>query len=126
MANRQPAPLPAPRVVYYTDPVPHRGELLYPTERQLAARREEQHLAYLRWKARQLQFAERDRRVRRFLLGFGAVVGLGVLAGIALAVWLLSHALGGLGLLAIPLVLLAGGGVVVGGHRCVTVIQHWH
>jgi hypothetical protein len=29
-------------------------------------------------------------------------------------------------MLAVPLVLLIGAGLVVGGHRCITVVQHWH
>jgi hypothetical protein len=126
MAKHLPAPMPATRVVHYVDPVAHRGELLHPTAWQLAAHREEQHALYLKWKVRQAEIAERDRRVRRFLFGFGTVIGLAVLVGIVLVVWLLAHVLAGLGLLAIPLVLFAGSGLVLGGHRCVTVIQHWH
>jgi hypothetical protein len=42
--------------------------------------------------------------------------------------WLIYHwaTLTGLGLLVVPLVALVVLGVVAGGHRCVTVIQHWH
>ena len=100
--------------------------MLIVTPAQLAARRREQHLVYVRWAKRQAAIAEHDRKVRRFWLGFGAVIGTAVLAAVAVAGWLLWHATSGLGLLAIPLVVVLAAGVVVGGHRCITVVQHWH
>src|SRR5262245_30923060 len=115
MAKHLPAATPAIRVVHYVDPVAHRGELLYPTTAQLDAQRQAYRMAYLRWQGKQLALAEHDRRVRRFLFGLGAVVGLAAVAAIALVVWLLAHVLAGFGLLAIPLVLLAGSGLVIGG-----------
>jgi hypothetical protein len=123
MAKRLPAMPVTTRVIYYPDPAPYRGELLHGTEAQLAAWRQEQHLLYVRWKARQAAIAEHDRRVRRFMLGLGATVGVGVVGGLVVAGWLLAGLLGGLGLLAIPFVVA---GLAVGGHRCVTVVQHWH
>jgi hypothetical protein len=126
MANRRPAPVPVPRVVHYIDPAPHRGELLHPTGAQLDAWRREQRLAYARWAARRAAIAEHDRKVRRFWLGFGAVIGTAVLAGLTVLVWLAFHVLAAVGLLAIPLVLLAVAGIAAGGHRCVTIVQHWH
>jgi hypothetical protein len=128
MARNLPAtstPAAAPRVIYYVDPVPDRGQLTQATGAQVEARRRAQHIAYLRWKARQAEIAERDRKVRRFMLGFGAVTGLGVLAALGVAVWLVVHALG-TALLAVPLVLLGIPALAFGGRRCITIVQHWH
>ena len=82
-----------------------------------------------RWDAaRQEAIAERDRKARRFWLGFGAVAALGVLAGLAVVAWLVWQALAALslGVLATPVVILLVAVVGVGGHKCVTVVQHWH
>ncbi len=129
MAKQLPVParMPVPRVVHYADPAP-RPELVLYTAAQLAARRREQQALYARWAARQAVIAERDRKVRRFWLGFGAVTGLALLAVLAVAGWLVWHAITatGLGLLAVPLIVLAVAGVVVGGQRCITIVQHWH
>jgi hypothetical protein len=121
------AHIPAPRVVHYLDPTPRHGAV-YLSPARLAAREQAQRLAYARWAARQAAIAEHDRKVRRFWLGFGAVVGTAVLAGVAALGWLAWHAITatGLGLLAAPLILLALAGVVVGGRRCITTVQHWH
>src|SRR5439155_10780168 len=84
--------LPAPRVVHYLDPArPHLAQPVL-TDAQLAARQREWELAYTRWAIRQAEIAEHDRKVRRFWLGFGAVVGTAVLAAIGLAGWALYHA----------------------------------
>lgn len=116
------------RVVHYVDPVPNRDHLVLHTVAQLEARRAEQRALYARWVARQAVIAERDRKARRFWLGFGSIVALALLAGVTVAGWLVWHAIAGVGLgvLAIPVIVLALAGLVVGGHRCVTVVQHWH
>jgi hypothetical protein len=80
---------------------------------------------YLRWKARQEAIAERDRKARRFWLGFGSTLGLAVLALIGWAGWLLWISLG-LGAFAVPVLAVIVTAVAVGGHRCVTLVQHWH
>jgi hypothetical protein len=51
-----------------------------------------------------------------------------VLGGCGVLGWLAYRALTAtsLGLLAIPLALLAVFAVVAGGRRCITVVQHWH
>ena len=125
IAATQPA-----RVVHYIDPA-RRADLVMYDPRQVAARRREQAEMYARWRIRQEAIAEHDRKVRRFLLGFGAVVGAGLLAGLGVAGWIVWHALAGAG----PTLWLAALGVaavlgvpalVVGGHRCITVVQHWH
>ena len=128
MAKRLPAPRRMSRPVQYIDAVPRVGEVTLVTRAELAARRRHDAEQYARWQARQLAQAERDRRVRRFLLGFGLAVGTGLLAGIAISGWLIWHALAtaGVGVLAVPLVLLVAAGLVVGGQRCITVVQHWH
>jgi hypothetical protein len=116
---------PAARVIHYVDPASP-AELAFPlSPAQLAARQRRQQLAYARWAKRQAELAERDRKVRRFWLGFGAVIGLAVLAALALAGWLLWAGLG-LGALAIPVLAAGVAALAVGGHRCITVVQHWH
>jgi hypothetical protein len=80
---------------------------------------------YLRWKIRQADIKERDRKFRRFWLGFGAVFGLGLLIVVFIAGWLLWTA-AGLGVLTVPVVLVVAGGLAVGGHRCITIVQHMH
>jgi hypothetical protein len=128
MARRNPYPVPAPRVIHYLDPTAP-AELAYPpTPAQLAARQRQQRALYARWKARQEAIAERDRKARRFWLGFGAVIALGVLAALAVVGWLAWQAFAALslGALAAPLVVVATVAVLAGGHRCITTIQHWH
>jgi hypothetical protein len=126
MAKRLPATRPPmPRMVHYVDPATP-AELAYPLNPgQLAARQRRNQALYAQWKARQEAIAERDRKVRRFWLGFGAVIGLAALAGLLLAGWLLWTGIG-LGVLAIPAMVLIVAALAVGGHRCITVVQHWH
>jgi uncharacterized membrane protein YdbT with pleckstrin-like domain len=95
---------------------------------QLAAKQRRDQQRYNTWKARQEAIAVRDRKVRRFLVGFGAVIALAMLAGIAALSWFVFQALAAvsLGVLAVPVVILLVAVLGVGGHRCVTVVQHWH
>ena len=116
---------PAPRVIHYADPANPAAGLASLSERELAVKRRQDQILYGRWLVRHAELAERDRKVRRFWLGFGISLGLGLLAGLAVAVWAIASA--GIGLLlAVPAVLLAVGGLAVGGHRCVTIVQHMH
>ena len=126
MTKRFPATRPPmPPVVHYVNPATQ-AELAYPmSPAQLAAKQRQQHIAYLRWKARQEAIAERDRKVRRFWLGFGAVIGLAVLTTLIVLGWLLWTVIG-LGVLAVPLLIATTAVVAVGGHRCITIVQHWH
>jgi fatty acid desaturase len=126
MTRRLPATrMPAPQVIHYVDPATP-AELAYPMHPgQLAARQRQQQALYATWKARQEQIAVRDREVRRFWLGFGAVIGLAVLAGLVFTGWLLWTGIG-LGVLAIPALALIVTALAIGGHRCITVVQHWH
>jgi hypothetical protein len=128
MAKQLPVPRRMSRPVQYIDAVPRVGEVTLVTRAELAARRQREAEQYDRWRVRQEEIAERDRKVRRFLLGVGLAVGTGLLAAVGVAGWIVWHALttSGVGLLAVPLVLLVGAGLVVGGHRCITVVQHWH
>jgi hypothetical protein len=99
--------------------------LLTPAE--IAARRHTDQILYTRWVARHAAIAERDRKARRFWLGLGAVVGLGLLAACAIGGWLLYRAADAatvLAVLAVAVVLVPA--LYVGGHKCVTVVQHWH
>jgi fatty acid desaturase len=126
MNRRLPATRPPqPRVIHYVDPGTP-AELAYPLHpAQLAARQRQQQAMYLRWKARQQALAVRDRKVRRFWLGFGAVIGLAALAAVVAAGWLLWTGIG-LGVLAVPVLAALVAALAVGGHRCITVVQHWH
>jgi hypothetical protein len=117
-------------VVTYLQPEPVPAHYLY-SRAELAARRRDQQLAYARWSERQLAIAEHDRKVRRFMLGFGAVIGTGILTGVGVAGWIIYHAITGvssgawltaLGIAAV----IAGPAALVGGHRCITVISHRH
>jgi fatty acid desaturase len=129
MNRRLPATRPpAARVIHYVDPATP-AELAYPLHpAQLAAQRRRQQLAYLKWKQRQQAIAVRDRKVRRFWAGFGAVIALALLVAVALLGWLIWQALAAisLGVLAVPLVFLIVAVLGVGGHKCVTIVQHWH
>jgi uncharacterized membrane protein YdbT with pleckstrin-like domain len=126
MAKRLPTVRrPAARVVQYVDPATP-AELAFPlSPAQLAARQRRQIAQYVQWKAQQEAIAARDRKVRRFWLGFGAVIGLAVLAAVVAAGWLLWAGVG-LGILAVPALALLVAALAVGGHRCITVVQHWH
>ncbi|WP_189081805.1 hypothetical protein [Mangrovihabitans endophyticus] len=115
------------RVVHYVDPAMQsdlqRYGLLNPAE--IVRQQQKNTELYLRWKTRQAEIRERDAKFRRVFLGFGAVIGLGFLAGVLLGGWLLWTVLG-LGVLAVPVVLLLVGGLALGGHRCITIVQHMH
>ena len=128
MAKHLPAPRRMSRPVQYIDAVPRVGEVTLVTRAELAARRKREAEQYDRWRVRQMEIAERDRKVRRFWLGFGAVLALGFLIGLAIVAWLIWQALAAvsLGVLAVPVVILLIAVLGVGGHRCVTVVQHWH
>jgi hypothetical protein len=135
-SRRLPAQTP-PRVIHYVDASASAAKpayrnpagLAYPlSPGQQAARRDAYRRRYLLWKAEQEATAARDRQLRRFWLGFGAVFALGLLAGLAVAGWFIWHALAALsiGALAIPVVLALAALIGVGGQKCITVVQHWH
>src|SRR5205823_1718005 len=81
--------------ITYVQPNPTADLTMYHPA-QLAARRREHAELYARWAARQDALREHDRKVRHFLLGLGAVVGTGVLAGLGVAGWIVYHALTGI------------------------------
>lgn len=97
---------------------------------EVAARRERDRILRARWQQRQNAIAERDRRTRKVVLALAAIVGVGVLAGLCLAMWLIWHALTDINwaiVAPIALVGLAAVGLLGrAGHRCITVVQHWH
>jgi hypothetical protein len=116
---------PAARVIHYADPATP-VDPAYPLHpAQLAIQRKREAVLYAQWKKRQDAIAARDRKVRRFWLGFGAVIGVAVLGLLVAAGWLLWAVLG-LGLLAVPALAVIVAALAVGGHRCITVVQHWH
>jgi hypothetical protein len=121
----------ATRVVHYVDPAMQsdltRYGLLNPAE--IVKQRQRNTELYLRWKTRQAEIRERDKKFRRFWLGFGAIAGTAFLATVVVGGLLLWHYLAAFGLGAVvivPVILLLGGGLAVGGHRCITVVQHLH
>lgn len=108
------------------------GGLTLLTPAEAAARQEHDRILYARWLARHNARTERDRKARRFWLAFGAVFGLGVLAACGGVGWMLYRALtdaaanvGGVLILA-ALAVLALPALAVGGHKCVTIVQHRH
>ena len=123
--NRYPTQRPpaAAQVVRYQQPA--QPQVVLVTERQMAAYEAEQQALRARWKARQDAIKARDAKVRQFWLGFGAVIALVLLTALVVAGWLLWTAVG-LGVLALPVVLVLSVAVTAAGHRCVTVVQHWH
>src|SRR6266536_3208139 len=124
LAQRVTTQVPAPRVIHYVDPAP-RHELILHTAAEVAAWREQRRRLVAGARRRHAAIAARDRKVRRFWLGFGAVIGLAVLATLVVLGWLIWTVVG-LGVLAVPLVIALVGGLAVGGHRCITIVQHWH
>ena len=94
---------------------------------EIAERRERDQILYTRWKQRRAETAARDRRNRRILLGVAIPLTVGALGALGAAGWLLWHAMTGVNPLAVIVLVLFGlvalGGV---GHRCITVVQHWH
>ena len=153
MAKRHPARTPAPgqRAIAYPDSAAdpalralelavltsalapaQPGQTRHPEVERLAAeilaRRAADRRNVERSKARRAAIAARDRKVRRFWLGFGAIVAVAIVAALAGAGWLIWHAMAGLNLsaLAIPVVLGLAALLALGGHRCITVVQHWH
>ena len=120
-------PIQPVRVVHYVDPAMQsdlqRYGLLSPAE--IVRQQQRNTELYLRWKTRQAEIKEHDTKFRRMFLGFGAVIGLAFLAGVLLAGWLLWTVVG-LGVLAVPVVLGLGALATLGGHRCITIVQHMH
>jgi hypothetical protein len=123
--NERPTTNPlATRPAYYLHPATHADEpvRLY-TKAQLAAKRRGDARQVALWRARQAALIERNRRLRRFWLGFGAVTAVAVLAVIGVAAWLIWHTLAGLTVGALAVVAIVAGLTV--GHRCLTVVQRW-
>ena len=117
--------VPATRVIHYVD-VASQPEVAPLSPIAMARRDHEYRMQYLAWRDRQEEIAFHDRKVRRFMLGFGVTVGLAVVGTLVGLVWYAVAALSFLGLLAIPAVVLLSGATVYGGHRCITIVQHLH
>lgn len=95
---------------------------------RMLAQEKADRVAVARWRARQAAMRAHDRKVRRFMLGFGVVVGLAVVAAavaISYAVYRLFDGMD-FGLLGLPLIVVLLVLFGLGGHRCVTIVQHWH
>jgi Flp pilus assembly protein TadB len=127
MPKYVPVQRPDIRVIPYVDPAQPAAMQLY-TAQELAQRRAQDRVLYARWQLRQAEYAERDRKVRKFMLGFAAAFAAVAVVAVGLLVWLAYTAIVsiGAGLLLVPLALVALAGVAFGGHRCVTIVQHWH
>ncbi|MFG1608349.1 hypothetical protein [Actinoplanes sp. NPDC049265] len=98
---------------------------MFVSEQAYAEKLRQDEIVYARWVRRQAAIRERDAKVRRFWLGFGAILALAFLAALVVAGWLLWTAVG-LGVLAVPVVVVLSIAAAVGGHRCITIVQHWH
>ncbi|GAA1626696.1 hypothetical protein [Actinoplanes couchii] len=124
--NRNNLPIPAPdtRIIYIPDPT-MQADLQRLTTSQLETQRQQQAMLYGIWKQRQERIAEQDRKARRFWSSFGAVIGLAFLGAVGFVGWWLWTVIG-LGALAIPLLLAGATATAVGGHRCITIVQHMH
>jgi hypothetical protein len=114
--------VPAP-VVQYLDPATQ--HMVYLTPAQFVARQRRDAVLAAQWRRRRAVQRERDRKLRRFWLGFGAVTGLAFLTSLIVLGWLIWTVVG-LGVLAVPVVLGLGALVAAGGHRCITIVQHMH
>jgi hypothetical protein len=124
-----------PVVHYYPTPEPTAIDLNGLTDlavfrqhaAELAARRKSDRILYARWKERQAEIAVRDRRNRRILLTIALPLTVALLGALGTAGWLLWHALTDVRTLAVAaLVLVALAALGGAGHRCITVVQHWH
>lgn len=124
----------APRVIHYLQPTTPAvsAEMLLYTAGQLAAQRHERELAYARWAARQTVMVERDRRTRRLMLRVVGAVALVLLAGCSVLGWMAYRAIttaitGDAAMVGGVIVgVLVVAGLVVGGHRCITIVEHRH
>ncbi|MEU4241039.1 hypothetical protein [Actinoplanes sp. NPDC026619] len=92
MARRQPVEHTHPtRVVHYIDPAMHADLTRYGllNHAEMIRRQQRNSELYLQWKIRQAEIRERDRKLRRFWLGFGALAALALLAAVVVGGWLL-------------------------------------
>jgi Flp pilus assembly protein TadB len=133
MARNLPAhrrrPIPQPRPVMAEQLVPYFNaatqQMTYLTQAQLIAKQREDARLVARWQQRRDTQRQRDRQLRRFWLGFGAVIALVFVILLAVVGWWIWTVVG-LGVLAVPVVLFLGGVAAAGGHRCITIVQHMH
>ncbi len=131
LATRATTPA-APQIVYYPQPA-NPPAAVSPWHPSQVARRREYALAIRQWEARQAAIREHDRKVRHFLLGLGAVVGLAVVTAFAVGAWIVYHAathagswIGTHAALVLVGAVIGVVGLAVGGHRCVTTVIHRH
>ncbi|WP_127501203.1 hypothetical protein [Actinoplanes solisilvae] len=115
------------RTIHYVDPAMQSDLQRYGLLNAAEIIRQKQRNSelYLKWQIRQAEIKERDKKFRRFWLGFGALVGLVLLVVVFIGGWWL-WTIAGLGVLAVPVVLLFAGALAAGGHRCITIVQHMH
>jgi hypothetical protein len=117
--------------IYYVQPAQQQSVMLFDPA-QLAEQRHWDAVLFARWQARQAAIVERDRRVRRLLLRVGVSVAVGLLLVAGLLGWLTARALaaGAVGAGTAVGGLFVGALVVaalgVGGHRCITIVKHFH
>lgn len=117
-------------VVYYVQPGAQTPTLYDPA--QLAEQRHRDAVLYARWVERQAAFRERDRRTRRLALRIAAVATAVLLGGGAVLGWLTYRAVTsaaadiGAVLAGAAITVLVLAALAAGGHRCVTIVKHWH
>lgn len=118
-------------VVYYAQPAAQQQVVVF-NPAELAAQQRRDAVLVAQWRARNAAIAERDRRVRKRLLIAAAVTLPTLLSCGGVLGWLTYQALSGaaagagkaLAAVLVAAVLLAA--LAAGGHRCVTVVKHWH
>jgi hypothetical protein len=90
VSKRVPATGPPPRVIHYVQPGPRANNLVDPAD--VAARRRDQQTRYDHWLTRQEAIQRRDRAVRLVLLVIAIVIGVGLLAVVAVLGWTVYQA----------------------------------
>ncbi|MEV6489049.1 hypothetical protein AB0M20_10515 [Actinoplanes sp. NPDC051633] len=105
MVKRVPAPRPnRTHVIHYVDPAtppahlvqytdPDTGYRIFLTPAELVAKQQRDAVLVARWQQRRRLQRERDRKARRFWLGFGAILAVALLAGLVLVAYLIWQAL---------------------------------
>ncbi|BBH71148.1 hypothetical protein ACTI_78330 [Actinoplanes sp. OR16] len=130
MARHLPVQQPETRVIHYVDPALQADLTHYAlSHAELLKKQQRDSELYQEWRRRQAEIARRDRTYRRFWGGFGAVIALAFLTAVVVGCWLLWQYLAALGFSAVAIgfvILLLSGGLAVGGHQCVTIVEHRH
>ena len=113
---------------HHTDVAPRGDDVILRTAAEVREWRANNARLLARHTERRKTIKKQDRRNGLLLVGFGGVFALVLLTALIWVGWIAWQFLStlGLGALAFPILILAAFASVVGGHRCITVVQHWH